>query len=128
MRWVDFIKIATTRGKKATVGEVAVVLAKQNLSVAAFFNNDIVKCGGAMASLSVSTFELLARMAPEASTGIGVAAVYLEALGLLSDYFSTEDACRPVQQAFVEQGAVFYMRVNNAIVDWVYSQSMEISQ
>ena len=45
---VDLIKIAATRGKKATVGEVAVVLAKQNLSVAAFFNSDLVKCGGAI--------------------------------------------------------------------------------
>ena len=77
-----------------------------------------------MASLSLSTVGLMAAAAPEASTGIGITAVYVEALGLLSDYFSTEDACLPVQQAFVEQGAVFYMRLNNAIIDWVNSQSV----
>jgi|SRR5215469_475694 len=121
---VDLIKIAASKGKKATVGEVGVVLAKKNLCLAAFFNNDLVKCGGAIASLSLSTFSLLAAAGPEASTGIGTAAVYVEALGLLSDYFSTEDACRPVQQAFLEQSTFFYMRLNNAILNWVNSQSM----
>ena len=125
---VDLIKIAATKGKKATVEEVAVVLAKQNLSLAAFFNNDLVKCGGALASLSLSTFGLLASAAPEAATGVGAAAVYVEALGLLSDYFSTEDACRPVQQSFIEEGAIFYMKLNNAILNWVSSQSMPMGR
>ncbi len=122
---VDLIKIAATKGKKATVGEVTAILLKKNLTLAAFFNNDLVKCGGAIASISLSTFGLLAAAGPEAATGIGVSAVYVEALGLLSEYFDTEDACRPVQQAFVESGAVFLMQLNRAIFDWVNSQSLD---
>jgi hypothetical protein len=124
---VDLIKIAATKGKKATVQEVTLVLLKKNLTLTAFFNNDLVKCGGAIASISMSTFGLLAAAGPEATTGIGIPAVYVEALGLLSEYFDTEDACRPIQQAFVESGAGFLMQLNRAIYDWVNSQSMDVS-